>query len=153
MRKIMSSPTHCESVSSFCNQQAMVKVAWIEAGAPFRLNPRPRIVAIAPMIKKRHGSFFHTNPDDKDLLQWVDTKRYKWQKLRVSKYERPPPYFPKSSMGWLRRKMISVFLFVFYDLKKKRDWSSRWYARRIKRTGNDNFKVLIAGGQPYRSTL
>jgi UDP-glucose:(heptosyl)LPS alpha-1,3-glucosyltransferase len=46
-----------------------------------------------------------------------------------------------------------VFLFVSYDLKKKGIEPLVEAAAELKRTGNDNFKVLIAGGQPYRSLV
>ncbi len=119
--------------------------AWIEA-APFRLNPRPRIVAIAHMIKKDMESFFHTNPDEiKIIYNGVDTERYN-SSLR------------QRMRGQLRNQWgVSendvVFLFVSYDLKKKGVEPLVEAAAELKRTGNDNFKVLVAGGQPYRSLV
>lgn len=119
--------------------------AWIEA-APFRLNPKPRIIAIAHMIKKDMEGFFHTNADEIEIIyNGVDTKRYNSsmrQRLR----------------GTLRdqlsiRKSDVVFLFVSYDLKKKGIEPLVEAAAELKRIGNDNFKIIVAGGSPYRSLV
>jgi UDP-glucose:(heptosyl)LPS alpha-1,3-glucosyltransferase len=44
-----------------------------------------------------------------------------------------------------------VFLFVSYDLKKKGIEPLIGAAAELKRIGNDNFKIIVAGGLPYRS--
>jgi len=119
--------------------------AWIEA-APFRLNPRPRIVAIAHMIKKDMESFFHTNPDEIEIIyNGVDTKRYNGslrQRMRGQLRDL-----------WGVSENDVVFLFVSYDLKKKGIEPLIEAAAKLKGIGNKNFKVLVVGGQPYRSLI
>jgi UDP-glucose:(heptosyl)LPS alpha-1,3-glucosyltransferase len=46
-----------------------------------------------------------------------------------------------------------VFLFVSYDLKKKGIEPLVEAAAKLKRSGKENFKVVIAGGLPYRSLV
>ena len=117
--------------------------AWIEA-APFRLNPRPKIIAIAHMIKKDMESFFHTNPDEIEIIyNGVDTNRYN-SSLR------------QRMRGTLRKQWgvsenDAVFLFVSYDLKKKGIEPLVEAAAELKRIGNNNFKIIVAGGLPYPS--
>jgi UDP-glucose:(heptosyl)LPS alpha-1,3-glucosyltransferase len=119
--------------------------AWIEA-APFRLNPRPRIVAIAHMIKKDMGSFFHTNPDEiKIIYNGVDTKRY-----NISLRQRMRGHLRDQ---WGISKNDIVFLFVSYDLKKKGIEPLVEASAKLKGIGNKNFKVIVAGGSPYRSLV
>jgi UDP-glucose:(heptosyl)LPS alpha-1,3-glucosyltransferase len=60
------------------------------------------------------------------------------------------------TMGPLREKSgirenDIVFLFVSYDLKKKGIEPLVEAAAKLKKTGNDNFKVVIVGGTPYHS--
>ena len=119
--------------------------AWIEA-APFRLNPRPRIIAIAHMIKNDMESFFHTNANEIEIIyNGVDTKRFNGslrQRMRGQLRNQ-----------WGVSENDIVFLFVSYDLKKKGIEPLVEAAAELKRTGNDNFKVLVVGGQPYRSLV
>jgi UDP-glucose:(heptosyl)LPS alpha-1,3-glucosyltransferase len=117
--------------------------AWIEA-APFRLNPRPRIVAIAHMIKKDMESFFHTNPNEIEIIyNGVDTKRY-----NSSLRQRMRGPLRKQ---WGVSENDAVFLFVSYDLKKKGIEPLIEAAAELKRIGNDNFKIIVVGGLPYSS--
>jgi UDP-glucose:(heptosyl)LPS alpha-1,3-glucosyltransferase len=117
--------------------------AWIEA-APFRLNPRPRIVAIAHMIKKDMESFFHTNPNEIEIIyNGVDTKRY-----NSSLRQRMRGPLRKQ---WGVSENDAVFLFVSYDLKKKGIEPLVEAAAELKRIGNDNFKIIVVGGLPYSS--
>jgi UDP-glucose:(heptosyl)LPS alpha-1,3-glucosyltransferase len=117
--------------------------AWIES-APFRLEPKPRIIAISDMIKKDMESFYHVDGSEVDIVyNGVDTARYN-EALR------------KRLTGPLRDKLgISendiVFLFVSYDLKKKGIEPLVEAAHKLRKTGKDNFKILIVGGSPYRS--
>jgi UDP-glucose:(heptosyl)LPS alpha-1,3-glucosyltransferase len=119
--------------------------AWIES-APFRLNPRPKIIAIAHMIKKDMESFFHTNADEiKIIYNGVDTKRYNSSlRQRMRGHLRDQ---------WGVGENDIVFLFVSYDLKKKGIEPLVEAAAKLKGSGNDNFKVLVVGGQPYRSLV
>ncbi|MDI6742628.1 MAG: glycosyltransferase family 4 protein [Smithella sp.] len=117
--------------------------AWIEA-APFRLHPRPKIVAIADMIKNDMVSFFHINPEEIQIIyNGVDAKRFNGEMRRRIR-------------GTLRNQWgvgenDVVFLFVSYDLKKKGIVPLVEAAARLKQTGRKNFKVIIAGGLPYPS--
>lgn len=117
--------------------------AWIEA-APFRLNPRPRIIAIADMIKKDMQSFFHAKDNEiKIIYNGVDTERYNIslrQKTRGKLREQ-----------WGVGDNDIVFLFVSYDLKKKGIEPLIEAAAELKKTKNDNFKIIVAGGSPYNS--
>jgi UDP-glucose:(heptosyl)LPS alpha-1,3-glucosyltransferase len=118
--------------------------AWIEA-APFRLNPKPKIVAIAPMIKKDMESFFHTKDEIKVIYNGVNTGKYNItlrQKMR----------------GRLRdqlhiNKNDVVFLFVSYDLKKKGIEPLIQAGAELKKNGKDNFKIIVVGETPYRSIV
>ena len=119
--------------------------AWIES-APFRLNPRPRIVAIAHMIKKDMESFFHTNPDEiKIIYNGVNTGKY-----NISLRQRMRGQLRDQ---WGVSENDVVFLFVSYDLKKKGIEPLAEAAAKLRRSKKDNFKVIVAGGQPYRSLI
>lgn len=117
--------------------------AWIES-APFRLDPRPRIVAISQMIKKDMESFFRVKSAEiKVVYNGIDTSRYNhnlhyelrgplWRQLEISEDE-------------------VVFLFVSYDLKKKGIEPLIEAAFQLKKMGSTNFKVIVIGGLPYRA--
>jgi UDP-glucose:(heptosyl)LPS alpha-1,3-glucosyltransferase len=117
--------------------------AWIES-APFRLYPRPRIVAISQMIKKDMASFFKVNDEDiKVVYNGVDTSRYN-QNLR-HEYK-----------GSLRRQLgigadDVVFLFVSYDLKKKGIETLVEAVSQLKQMDITNFRVIVVGGMPYNA--
>jgi UDP-glucose:(heptosyl)LPS alpha-1,3-glucosyltransferase len=117
--------------------------AWIES-APFRLYPRPRIVAISQMIKKDISSFFKVNGAEINVVyNGVDTSRYN-QNLR------------HDHKGSLRRQLgiredEVVFLFVSYDLKKKGIEILVEAVSHLKQMGNTNFKVMVVGGLPYKA--
>ena len=117
--------------------------AWIES-APFRLDPRPRIVAISQMIKKDMESFFGVSGTEIEIVyNGVDISRYN-QNLR------------RKLKGPLRKQLgikedEVAFLFVSYDLKKKGVEPLVEAASRLKKTGNTNFKVVVIGGLSYRA--
>lgn len=117
--------------------------AWIEA-APFRLEPKPKIIAIADMIKNDMVSFFRVNPRAIEIIyNGVDTKRFNGEIRRRMR-------------GTLRARWgvgdnDVVFLFVSYDLKKKGIEPLIEAAAKLKQAGRNNFKVIIAGGLPYPS--
>lgn len=117
--------------------------AWIES-APFRLCPRPRIVAISQMIKKDMSSYFSVKREDiKVVYNGVDTSRYNYN-LR------------HNHRGALRRQLgieedEVVFLFVSYDLKKKGIETLMEAVYQLKQIGITNFKVIVAGGMPYKA--
>ena len=117
--------------------------AWIES-APFRLYPRPRIVAISQMIKEDISSFFKVKRKDITVIyNGVDTDRYNSNLLNDHK-------------GLLRRQLgigenDVVFLFVAYALKKKGIETLMEAVYQLKQIGITNFKVIVAGGMPYKA--
>jgi UDP-glucose:(heptosyl)LPS alpha-1,3-glucosyltransferase len=117
--------------------------AWIEA-APFRLKPRPIIIAIANMIKDDMELFFHTKPGEIEIIyNGVDTNRYN-QTLR----SRLRGNLRKQ---WGVNKNDTVFLFVSYDLKKKGIEPLVEAAANLKKSGGGDFKIVVVGGKPYHS--
>ena len=119
--------------------------AWIES-APFRLDPRPRIVAISQMIKKDMESFFRVKGTEINVVyNGVDTSQYD-QNLRLE------------FRGPLRRQLgiradEVVFLFISYDLKKKGIEPLVKAVSLLIKMGNTNFKVMVIGGLPYKALL
>jgi len=117
--------------------------AWIES-SPFRLSPRPRIIAISQMIKDDMVSFFKIDSKEIDIVyNGVDMTRYNQESQRTLR-------------GPLRKQLgvkesDVVFLFVSYDLKKKGVEPLVEAASELKRAGDTNVKVVIVGGLPYRS--
>lgn len=117
--------------------------AWIES-APFRLYPRPRIVAISQMIKNDMSSFFRVKGGEiKVVYNGVDTTIYN-QKLHLG------------HKGSLRRQLgiredDVVFLFVSYDLKKKGIETLIEASSQLKQIGSTHFKVIVVGGLPYKA--
>ena len=117
--------------------------AWIEA-TPFRLKPRPRIIAIADMIKKDMQSFFNAKANEIEIIyNGVDTERYNASLQKKIRRE--------LRAQWGVRDNDIVFLFVSYDLKKKGIEPLIEAAAELKRTKNDNFKIIVVGGSPYGS--
>jgi UDP-glucose:(heptosyl)LPS alpha-1,3-glucosyltransferase len=117
--------------------------AWIES-APFRLNPRPRIIAISHMIQEDMESFFHVKKNEIDIVyNGVDVTKYN---IKLRQHLRRP----------LRERLRIpeddvVFLFISYDLKKKGIVSLVEAASLLKSSGHENFKIIIVGGLPYPS--
>ncbi|MBW2561630.1 MAG: glycosyltransferase family 4 protein [Deltaproteobacteria bacterium] len=117
--------------------------AWIES-APFRLDPRPEIVAIAHMIQRDMESVFHVSSSDIHVVyNGVDTSRYN-RNLR------------DTVRGPLRKRLgiqddEVVFLFVSYDLKKKGIEPLIEAAFQLKDSAHDRFRIIIVGGLPSRS--
>jgi len=117
--------------------------AWIEAAA-FRIQPRPKIIAIAEMIQNDMVSFFHVRPDEIEIVyNGVDTRRYNRAALQ--------PLRGRLRHQWGVREHDTVFLFVSYDLKKKGIEPLMDAAAVLKQTATQNFKIVVVGGQPYRS--
>jgi len=117
--------------------------AWIES-APFRLDPRPKIVAISHMIQKDMASFFHVSSKDIHVVyNGVDTSRYN-QNLR------------HTLRGPLRKRLgikedEVVFLFISYDLKKKGIGPLMEAVSQLKTSAHDTFKIIIIGGLPSKA--
>jgi len=117
--------------------------AWIES-APFRLYPRPRIVAISQMIKKDMSSFFRVNAAEINVVyNGVDTSRYN----RNLRHDHKGPL--RRQLG-IREDEV-IFLFVSYDLKKKGIEMIVEAVSQLKQMGNTNFKVMVVGGLPYKA--
>ncbi|MBW2569612.1 MAG: glycosyltransferase family 4 protein [Deltaproteobacteria bacterium] len=117
--------------------------AWIES-APFRLDPRPKIVAISQMIKKDMESFFKVKGSEIEVVyNGVDISRYN-QDLRC-KLKGPL----RKQLGIKNDEV--VFLFVSYDLKKKGIEQLVEAAFGLKKMGDMNFKVVVIGGLPYKT--
>jgi UDP-glucose:(heptosyl)LPS alpha-1,3-glucosyltransferase len=117
--------------------------AWIEA-APFRIKPRPIIIAIAHMIKDDMELFFHAKPGEiKIIYNGVDTNRYN-DSLRSR-------FRGQLRKQWGVSENDTVFLFVSYDLKKKGIEPLVEAAASLKKAGSGAFKIIVVGGQPYRS--
>jgi len=114
--------------------------AWIES-APFRLDPRPRIVAISQMIRSDMEAFFHFDGAEIHVVyNGVDTSRY-------------TPNMRETLRGPLRKDLgirddEVVFLFVSYDLKKKGIEPLVEAASQLKGRGHDRFRIFIVGGEP-----
>ena len=114
---------------------------WIES-APFRLDKRPKLVAISQMIKEDMESFFHISDGGIDVVyNGFDTAKYT-SSLR------------RSLRGPLRKKLginenDVVFLFVSYDLKKKGILPLVEAAKLLKAQAGNGFKILIVGGLPH----
>lgn len=114
--------------------------AWIES-APFRLEPRPQIVAISRMIRSDMETAFHVDGAEIHVVyNGVDTSRYN-RNLRETL--RGPL---REQLG-IREDEV-VFLFVSYDLKKKGIEPLVEAASQLKRLGHDRFRIVIVGGKP-----
>jgi UDP-glucose:(heptosyl)LPS alpha-1,3-glucosyltransferase len=117
--------------------------AWIES-APFRLYPRPRIVAISQMIKNDISSYFRVKGEEiKVVYNGVDTSIYN-QELHLDHKGSL-----RSQLG-IREDEV-VFLFVSYDLKKKGIETLIEASSQLKQIGSTNFKVIVVGGLPYKA--
>lgn len=118
---------------------------WIES-APFRLNPRPKIIAISQMVRSDMASFYGINEKEIELIyNGVDTEKY-----NVDTRER--------LRGPIRRQLgISddhiAFLFVSYDLRKKGIVPLIEATAELKKSDVRNLKVLVVGERPYHSVL
>lgn len=118
---------------------------WIES-APFRQNPRPKIVAISKMIQDDIASYFHTSREEIEVVyNGVDTERLN-------------PEVQDKMRGTLRRHFCIpdhhiVFLFVSYDLKKKGIEPLVDAARLLKISGKQDFNIIVVGAWPYRALL
>ncbi len=118
---------------------------WIES-APFRYKQRPRIIAIAEMLKKDMISSFDVDEKEIDVIyNGVDLKLFN-------------PVELERLRGPLRRELGMnegdvLFLFVSYQLKKKGIFPLVEAASELKKTGDTGFKVVVVGGRASRSIL
>jgi UDP-glucose:(heptosyl)LPS alpha-1,3-glucosyltransferase len=113
---------------------------WIES-APFRLDPKPKIIAISLMIKKDFTSFYHINEKEiKVIYNGIDTTKY-----NIDLKER--------LRGSIRHQLRITdndiaFLFISYDLKKKGIAPLIEAAAKLKKLNFANFKVVVVGERP-----
>jgi UDP-glucose:(heptosyl)LPS alpha-1,3-glucosyltransferase len=113
---------------------------WIES-APFRLDPKPKIIAISLMIKKDFTSFYHINEKEiKVIYNGIDTTKY-----NIDLKER--------LRGSIRQQIRITdndiaFLFISYDLKKKGIVPLIEAAAKLKKLNFANFKVVVVGEGP-----
>lgn len=114
---------------------------WIES-APFRLDPKPKIIAISLMIKKDFTSFYHINEKEiKVIYNGIDTTKY-----TIDLKER--------LRGSIRKQLRITdndiaFLFISYDLKKKGIVPLIEAAAKLKKLNFTNFKIVVVGERPY----
>jgi len=114
---------------------------WIES-APFRLDPKPKIIAISLMIKKDFISFYHINEKEiKVIYNGIDTTKY-----TIDLKER--------LRGSIRKQLRITdndiaFLFISYDLKKKGIVPLIEAAAKLKKLNFTNFKIVVVGERPY----
>ena len=118
---------------------------WIES-APFRLKPRPRIIAISQMVREDMASFYRIKREEIEVIyNGTDTKRY-----NIGLRER--------LRGSIRRQSginddDIAFLFISYDLKKKGIVPLIEATAQLRQVRVNNFKVLVVGKRPYPSLL
>jgi UDP-glucose:(heptosyl)LPS alpha-1,3-glucosyltransferase len=114
---------------------------WIES-APFRIYPKPKIIAISLMIKEDFISFYHINEKEiKVIYNGIDTAKYNRglkERLRSSLRQR---------LGISDNDM--AFLFISYDLKKKGIMPLIEAAAKLKKLNFTRFKVVVVGERPY----
>lgn len=114
--------------------------AWIES-APFRLNPRPAIIAIAEMVRQDLSRHFHVPAQEINLVyNGIDFKRF----------SAPPPSGSenlRSKLGFHRDEVL--FLFMAYDFRKK---GVRYLIEAAgelsRRVGPGKFGVVVVGRTP-----
>ena len=118
---------------------------WIES-APFRLNPRPEIIAISQMVREDMASYFRNDEKDINLIyNGIDTAKYN-KNLR------------NSFRGTVRQQLSIndddiAFIFSSYTLKKKGIEPLIETTAQLKKENIDNFKIIVLGAQPYPSLL
>jgi len=114
---------------------------WIES-APFRLDPKPKIIAISLMIKKDFTSFYHINEKEiKVIYNGIDTTKYnRGLKERLRGSIRQHLRITDNDIA---------FLFISYDLKKKGIVPLIEAGAKLKKLNFTNFKVVVVGERPY----
>jgi UDP-glucose:(heptosyl)LPS alpha-1,3-glucosyltransferase len=114
---------------------------WIES-APFRMTPRPRIIAISRMIKDDMVRSYGIDGQHVELVyNGVDTNRFN-PGLR----ERLRGAF-RQALGFGSEEV--VFLFAAYELRKKGIMPLIEASGILKELVGEGFRVLVAGAEPY----
>jgi UDP-glucose:(heptosyl)LPS alpha-1,3-glucosyltransferase len=113
---------------------------WIES-TPFRIEPRPRIIAISEMVRDDMVSFYEIDKDAIELVyNGIDTERYN---IGLRERLRGPL---RESLG-LKEGDIA-FIFVSYDLRKKGIAPLIHATAQLKRFKAGGFKLLVVGESP-----
>jgi UDP-glucose:(heptosyl)LPS alpha-1,3-glucosyltransferase len=114
---------------------------WIES-APFRIEPRPRIIAISEMVRDDMASFYGIDKEEIELIyNGIDTERYNIdlrERLRGPMRER---------LG-LKEDAIA-FLFISYDLRKKGIGPLLEAVAQLRKSDPGRFKLVVVGEAPY----
>jgi len=118
---------------------------WIES-APFRTEPRPRIIAISSMVREDMAAFYRIDQEKIDLIyNGIDTRKYNIglrERLRGPLRER---------LGIEHNDI--AFLFISYGLKKKGIVPLIEATAHLRRSNVCSFKLLAVGEPPYPSLL
>ncbi len=112
--------------------------AWIE-GAPFRVSPRPVLIAISEMVRKDLCTYFGVTEDDV-LLIYNGADQSKCSKVEESRVREI-----KRRLEFENRLM---FLFMAYDLRKKGAHYLLEAAKKLTTRAGGTFGLLIVGGAP-----
>jgi len=116
---------------------------WIES-APFRIEPRPRIIAISELVRNDMASFYSIDKDEIQLIyNGTDTQRYN---MGLRERLRGPL---RESLG-LKEGDIA-FVFISYDLRKKGIAPLIEAAAQLRRSKAGGFKLVVVGESPYPS--
>jgi len=114
---------------------------WIES-APFRIEPRPRIIAISEMVRDDMVSFYGVDKDAIELVyNGIDTEHYN---INLRERLRGPL---RESLG-LKEEDIA-FVFISYDLKKKGIAPLIDAVVQLRRYKVGGFKLLVVGEKPH----
>lgn len=109
--------------------------------APFRLSPRPAIIAIADMIKDDMIAEFGLDQTEVEVVyNGIDPGRFAAPALQPLRGK----FRAKLGLG----EDEVVFLFVSYDLKKKGLLPLARATAKLKAEGHDRFRVVVVGGRP-----
>lgn len=118
---------------------------WIES-APFRLSPRPRIIAISQMVVDDFISRFNVRREDITLIyNGIDLKRFH-------------PGIRSQHRGEAREKFgvannMVLFLFLSYTLRKKGIFPLIEATAILNERHKGSFKVVVVGKKPQQSVL
>ena len=114
---------------------------WIES-APFRIEPRPRIIAISEMVRDDMASFYGIDKEVIELIyNGIDTERYN---IGLRERLRGPL---RESLGL--KKGDIAFVFISYDLRKKGIAPLIEAAAQLRRSKAGGFKLVVVGESPY----
>lgn len=113
--------------------------AWIES-APFRMKPRPAIIAISEMVRQDISRHFRVPEEEIRLVyNGIDFKRF-------GSVPASPPIELRSKLGFDREVL---FLFMAYDFRKK---GVRYLVEAagelLRRIGPGKFGVVVVGRPP-----